>query len=648
MITNFSIRQVQDRLDVLDVVGNFVQLKRRGANYLGNCPFHNEKTPSFTVSPAKGIYKCFGCGKAGNTITFVQEHEKLTYPEAIRWLAKRYNIELEETAVTPEIIEAQKIEESLRIINDYAQKYFTDNLLKTTEGQDIGWSYFKERGFRQETIDKFLLGYAFENRQSFVTKALNDGYKKELLQKCGLIAEKDDRTYDTYGGRVIFPIQNISGKVIGFGARILKKNDKAPKYINTPENEIYNKSRTLYGLFQARTAIGKLDEVYLAEGYTDVISLHQAGVENVVASSGTSLTVEQLKLIKRYTKNLTIIYDGDAAGIKAALRGLDMAIEESLNVQLVLLPDGHDPDSYVQEAGASGFTDYVNANKKDIILFKLEISLKEADGDSVKKANLINEIADTISKINKVEEFTKQQDYINRCAQLLGIDESGLISLVNKKIREKIVKNNQFAQQEEERAQQAAQPDDLDGVPINEAATLLLKDYTQEKGLIKLLVEYGDKPFDEKINVAKYILHKIGLEQNFEHNKWQRVYSVYFNYLQTTATPPSIEYFTLNEDDELRNAVIEATYNPYEVSENWKNTFQIEVPIADDVYLQTAKSCVTYFLIRKLKTIMDENMEQLKNKDITEEEASIYMQSQKQIKEIEKELLKELKVVMYR
>ncbi len=647
MISNFSIRQVQDSIDVLDVIGSFIQLKRRGTNFLGNCPFHNEKTPSFTVSPAKGIYKCFGCGKAGNAITFIQEHEKLSYPEAIKWLAKRYNIELEETENSPEYAEQQKIEESLRVINDFAQKYYTNNLLATEEGVSIGLSYFKERGFREDTIHQFQLGYAFEDRQQLVSTATTAGYKKELLIKCGLIAEKDGRTYDTYGGRVIFPIQNISGKVIGFGARILKKNDKAPKYINTPENEIYSKSKVLYGLHQARHSISQKKEVYLAEGYTDVISLHQAGVQNVVASSGTALTVDQLKLLKRFTKNLTIIYDGDAAGIKAATRGLDMAIEESFNVQLILLPNGHDPDSYVQEVGAEGFVNYVDANKKDIILFKLEINLTEVGNDSTKKAELINEIAETISKINKVEDFTKQQDYIKNCAKLLNIEEAGLITLVNKKIRDKVVKGNFLDKQEATRLEQAATPDTEES-KNKEASALLQKDYQQEKGLIKLMIEFGTAPFDETISVAKYILLKIGLDQKFEHEKWSKIYYAYFNYFNTTNTTPSSDFFMYHEDEVIRTAAIEATYNPYDISENWSKTHQIEVPTAKDVYLANTKSCVTYFLIRKLKAIMDENIELLNDKSLKEEDALILMQTQKQIKELEKELLAGLKIALIR
>ncbi|MGZ8537726.1 MAG: DNA primase, partial [Flavisolibacter sp.] len=339
MITQNTIQQILSRIDILDIVGGFVKLKRRGANYLGLCPFHNEKTPSFTVSPSKEIFKCFGCGKSGNSISFIMEHEKLSYVEALRWLANRYNIDVEETESSPEQKLQVQTAESLFIINQFAQAFYVSVLFDTDEGKDIGLSYLKERGFSEEIIKKFGLGYAPDSRDAFSKKALSQQFNPELLLKSGLVVNRNDQISDNYRDRIIFPVHNNTGKVIGFGARLIKSNDKSPKYINTPENELYIKSKILYGTYFARHAIDKADECLLVEGYTDVISLHQAGIENVVASGGTSLTLEQLRLIKKYTKNLTIIYDGDAAGVKAALRGLGMALEESLNVKLVLIPD---------------------------------------------------------------------------------------------------------------------------------------------------------------------------------------------------------------------------------------------------------------------------------------------------------------------
>ncbi|MBL7755928.1 MAG: DNA primase, partial [Chitinophagaceae bacterium] len=332
MIPQETIQQILSRIDIIEIIGGFVKLKRRGSNYLGNCPFHNEKTPSFTVSPTKEIYKCFGCGKSGNTISFLMEHEKYSYVDALKWLAQKYGIEIQETFVSDEQRQQYQTADSLYIINSFAQQFFTRSLFETEEGQDIGLAYFKERGFREEIIRKFQLGYSPEKRDAFTREALAKQYNSELLVKSGLVANRNDQLMDNYRGRVIFPVHNHSGKILGFGARILKSNDRAPKYINTPENEIYIKSKILYGSYFARTAIDKADECLLVEGYTDVLSLHQAGIENVVASGGTSLTIDQLRLVRKYTNNLTIIYDGDAAGIKAALRGLDMALEEGLQV----------------------------------------------------------------------------------------------------------------------------------------------------------------------------------------------------------------------------------------------------------------------------------------------------------------------------
>ena len=389
MITQNTIQQILSRIDIVEIVGSFVKLKKRGTNYIGLCPFHNEKSPSFTVSAAKEIYKCFGCGRSGNSINFLMEQEKYSYVEALRWLAAKYNVEIEETETSPEFKQQQQVADSLYIINNFAQKFFSNALLNTEEGQDIALAYLKERGFREDIIKKFQIGFNPEARDSFTKEALAAQYNLDYLQKSGLVAVRDGNAYDNYRGRIIFPIHNQSGKVLGFGARIIKTNDKAPKYINTPENEIYVKSKLLYGSYFARQAIDKADECLLVEGYTDVVSLHQAGIENVVASGGTSLTPDQLRLIKKYTNNLTIIYDGDNAGIKAALRGLDLALEESLNVKLVLIPDKEDPDSYVNKVGAAAFTNFIAENKRDVILFQLDIALKDAGNDSNKKSVIV-------------------------------------------------------------------------------------------------------------------------------------------------------------------------------------------------------------------------------------------------------------------
>lgn len=644
MISKDTIQRVNDASDIIDVVGSFIKLKKRGANYLGNCPFHNEKTPSFTVSQSKGIYKCFGCGKAGNAITFIQEHEKLTYPEAITWLAKRYHIEIEETEVSQEERELIQLEESLRIINTFACNYFQDKLLNSEEGEMIGLSYFKERGFRNEIIQKFLLGYCPEQPDNFSQDAKEKGYKTELLVKAGLIYDRNGRQQAIYHGRVVFPIQNQSGKVIGFGARILKTSEKTPKYINTPENEIYHKSKTLYGIYQSKSAISKLDECFLVEGYTDVISLHQAGVENVVASSGTSLTEDQLRLIKRFTKNLTILYDGDAAGIKAALRGLDMAIEQGLNVNVVLLPSNHDPDSFVKETGAEGLTNFIKNNRKDVILFKLEASLAEAKHDSIKKTALINEIAETLSKINKLEDFTKQDDYIRRCSQLLQIDEAGLISLVNKKIRDKASKRNGTEQDELKELEKQAQPESTHAQA--DVSDLLKKDYLQEKGLLRILIENGNHSFDDNYSVAEYISLKIA-DADFINENWKNLYDCYLHEWKATNQYPQVQTFTYHNSESIRSAAIEALYFPYELSEKWLSEHNIATPSREMMLHEDVSSTVTYFILRKIKATYIELIQQLEHPE-DENDEIVLMMAYKELKTTESELLKNIKTVAVR
>ena len=502
MISQNTIQQILSRLDIIDVIGGFVKLKKRGSNYLGLCPFHNERTPSFTVSPAKELYKCFGCGKSGNTISFLMEHEKYSYADTLRWLAQKYNVEVEETFQSDEQRQSQLAADSLYIINQFAQQYFSNQLFETEEGKDIGLSYFKERGFREDIIKKFQLGYAPEARDAFTKEALAKQYNAELLLKTGLVANRNDQLMDNYRGRVIFPVQNHSGKVLGFGARILKKNDKAPKYINTPENDIYIKSKILYGSYFARQAIDKANECLLVEGYTDVISLHQAGIENVVASGGTSLTPDQLRLIKKYSSNLTIVYDGDAAGVKAALRGLDLALEEGLHVKLVLIPDGDDPDSYVNKVGPQAFKAFIEKHKKDFILFQLEVALKDVGNDSIKKSEVVNRIAETISRINKAEDFTKQQDYIKQCAEILKIDEAGMHALVNRFIRDRISSLERRqpideARKIEENAKKG-EAADFDDTTFN----LLHKDELQEREVARILLEFGTRPWEENTLTA--------------------------------------------------------------------------------------------------------------------------------------------------
>src|SRR6201985_1464017 len=430
MILKHTVDRIMEATDIVEVIGEFVTLKKRGANYIGLSPFSNERTPSFTVSTAKGIFKDCSSGRGGSAVTFLMELEKFTYPEALKWLAKKYGIEVEETVETAENKEAENHRESLMIVSGYAAKFFHESLLETDEGQNIGLSYFKERGFTSETIKKFELGYSPDQWEAFTGQALKDGYQQEFLTESGLSVKRDNGSlYDRYRGRVMFPIHSFTGRVIAFGGRTLKSDKNVPKYVNSPESEIYHKSNVLYGLFFAKKSIREEDNCFLVEGYADVISVFQAGIENVVASSGTSLTVEQIRLISRFTKNITILYDGDAAGIKASLRGLDMILEEGLNVKVVLFPDGHDPDSYVRSVGTNAFKNHIDQNKKDFILYKTDILLKEAGTDPIKRAEVIREIVESIAKI---PDSIKASVFIKACSHILEIDERALLSELNK------------------------------------------------------------------------------------------------------------------------------------------------------------------------------------------------------------------------
>ena len=643
MISQQTIQQILSRIDITEIVGGFVKLKKRGANYLGLCPFHNEKTPSFTVSPAKEIYKCFGCGRSGNAISFLMEHEKYSYVEALRWLANKYNVEIEETESSPELKLQQQAAESLHILNGFAQKYFSDKLFNAEEGQDIGLSYLKERGFHEDIIVKFQLGYCLEAYDDFAKSALAAQYNLEYLQKSGLVVVRDGRTIDNYRGRIIFPVHNQTGKVVGFGARIIKNNDRAPKYINTPENEIYVKSKILYGSYFARHAIDKHDECLLVEGYTDVISLHQAGIENVVASGGTSLTQDQLRLVKKYTNNLTIIYDGDAAGVKAAQRGMDMALEEGLNVQLVLIPDNDDPDSYVNKIGAAAFRDFIAFNKKDFVLFQLETSLKDVGGDNNKKAILVNQIAETISKINKAEDFTKQQDYIRQSSELLKIDEAGLHSLVNKFIRERVTKlesrsnanETAFVEQQDTQSLEAAD---------NDLLNLLNRDEQQERAIIRSLLEFGLKSWDDQKRVADFMLAESIDEDMIDNKDLVRILDTYKTWYRQGLEPTS-KNFLYQEDQQLSMLVVSVMDFPYELSPNWKDHYEGKIPTREELYKEEVLSTLNYLKLRKIKRLMEMNQKDLE-KSHTAEEQMTYIQTHQHLKNMEKELLQNVGTVI--
>ena len=618
MISPASIQEVMNRTDIVEVVGQFVRLKRRGTNFLANCPFHNEKTPSFNVSPTRGIFKCFGCGKAGNVVTFLQEHEKLTYPEAIHWLADFYKIKLDETERTPEQQQQQQAGEALRLLNEYAATWFHECLLNAEEGQLVGLAYFRQRGFRKEIIERFRLGYNPEQNEQFYNAAIKKGYQTDILERAGLIKNRNGIFHDVYRGRVIFPIQSMTGRILGFGARILKSNDRAPKYINTPENEIYIKHKVLYGMFQARQAIAKQDECFLVEGYTDVISMHQGGVENVVASSGTSLTEDQLRLIGQLTKNLTILYDGDSAGIKAALRGLDMALSQSFNVKLVLLPEGEDPDSYIQKSGSSLFHEYVKAHKQDVISFRLQVGLNEAGNDPIKKSKLVNEIAESISRINKAEDFALQSHYLKEAARKLNVDEAGLVNLVNKNIRERIDKDRdaeKAAERTRERDQGLADlaqayPEDPHGEvqspPLTrQGVPVLSSDEQQEWQLLRVLVEHGHEPYSEGVTVARHIEENVDPEF-IEQPMVSTLYAEYFHHVARFGDVPETHYFINHTDKDVRHKMADLLHPKPEISSRWKDQYNIESRTGAMVYVSDVDSTLAYFQVKKLLHIKEE------------------------------------------
>ncbi len=640
MISQDTIQQITNRIDIVEIVGEFVKLKKRGANYLGNCPFHNEKSPSFTVSPSKEIYKCFGCGKSGNAIGFIMEHEKYSYVEALKWIAARYNIQIEETEVSPEIKQQQQVAESLFVLNSFAQKHLSNNLFNTDEGKSVGLSYLQHRGFREDILQKFLIGYNLEARDDLTKAFIQNQFNLEYAQKASLVTIRNDEPVDNYRGRITFPIHNQSGKIIGFGARIIKSNDKAPKYINTQENEIYSKSKVLYGLYFARQAINKFDECLLVEGYTDVVSLHQAGIENVVASGGTSLTPDQLRLIRKHTNNLTIIYDGDSAGVAAALRGLDKALEEGLNVKLVLIPDNEDPDSYVRKIGASPFREFIDQNKKDFIIFQLEVMLQQAGNDTAKRSAVVNQVAETLSKFQRAEDFVKQQDYIRQCSTMLHIDETGLTNLVNKIKRDKLAK-------EENKQSQAIPlvPIEEENKQLDETSSLLLNDEYQERDLLRVLLEHGLLQWDEEKTMAEYIFEELE-SYSIDNADLELLLTIYkdqyYNGLQ-----PGAKTLLYHENEMIRKLVINLTMQQYELSPNWDKKLEGMNITQRDISRQDVIMSLNYFKLRKLKRMFDENQQDIQNAKTFEEQMT-FIKIHKGLKDEELKITKELGTVIIR
>ena len=642
MINKQTIQEIFETVKVEEVIADFISLKKRGVNYIGSCPFHQEKTPSFTVSPAKGIYKCFGCGKAGNSVNFIMDHEQYSYPEALRYLARKYNIEIDEEEQTPDQLEAISETESLFNLSSYAQKYFSDILWENEEGQAIGLSYFRERAFSDAIIKKFQLGFSPDKPDVFTQYALSNGYQIKHLLKTGISVSGDNKPYDRFRGRVIFPIHNITGRVLGFGGRILRKDNNKAKYVNSPESDIYSKSKVLYGLYFAKNAIISKDNCFLVEGYTDVISLFQAGVENVVASSGTSLTTEQIKLIKRYTRNVTILYDGDPAGIKAAFRGIDMILEEGMNVKIVLFPDGEDPDSFARKNEPDELNEFITKQAQDFIKFKTGLLLKEAANDPIKKAELIKEI---IQSISLIPDGIARTIYITECSNILNIQEKTLLNELNKIRRQNINKRTK-SDSEEQTFETTDFSDDLQTLqPENDITA-------QEKEIIRLLLNFGQKEIvfeykDENkrdvqnpVVVAVYIASSLlDEEYKFSNPLYQLIFDEYVSGIEKGALPVDT-FFINHENATISRLAIELFNFENQLSPNWLDKHKIEVPTELEVLKQSVESSVFSLLLKKVDQMITENQKELGK--CPEEEISTILTKHKKLLETRSELAKML------
>lgn len=612
MIDQPTIDRIFAAVDIVEVIGDFVNLKKSGTNFKGLSPFTNEKTASFFVSPAKGIFKCFSSGIGGNAVSFIMEHEKLSYPESLRFLAKRYNIDIIEKEQTPEEIQEKNERESLLTVTEFAANQFSEWLKNREEGKAIGLSYLKERGLREKEIEKFHIGYSLETRDAFSKVAIEKGYKKEFLVKAGLTIDTNNYMFDRFAGRIIFPIHSISGQVIGFGGRILKKDAKAAKYLNSPESEIYHKSRVLYGLYQAKNSIIKEEKCYLVEGYTDVISLYQAGIENVVASSGTALTSDQVRLIKRFTKNITVLYDGDEAGIKASLRGIDLILEEGLNVKVLLLPEGEDPDSYARSHSTTELNEYIAENETDFIKFKTRLLAKDAENDPVKRASLISNVVKSIAVI---PDNIIRAVYIRECGKILDMDEAILYNETNKIRRNKsyeLSKKSSYIPD-------YVAPNQSDKKP----EIKLSNDFPHERDVLQILLRYGNHEFrltkeTERI-VWKYIIEEIKNDElEFQHPVYKKVFDFA---VEIYSEGREFEYhnFTQHADNDICKTTVDLTTENYELSKIWRKNevlAQTEEMKLSEIVPEVVIAFKNKKVLDLIKLTQDEIIRAEKNKEI--------------------------------
>ncbi|NNE27929.1 MAG: DNA primase, partial [Saprospiraceae bacterium] len=632
----------------------------RGVNMIGLCPFHDEKTPSFTVSPSKNIYKCFGCGKGGGPVQFIMEHDQLSFPEAIRFLAKKYNIELEEDHKGDDAAwqEQKNLEESYYLLNKFAGEYFNNNLFNTNDGKAIALAYFKERGFIDQTLKQFGLGYALDSGKSFTDHALKNQYKEEYLKELGLTSAKG---YDFFRNRVMFPIHNVSGKIIGFAGRTMSSSKSQPKYINSPETPIYNKRKILYAIHLAKSEIRKQDNCYIVEGYTDVISLHQNGITNVVASSGTALTAEQVRLVKRYTENITFLYDGDAAGIKAALRGLDIVLENDMNVKLVLLPEGEDPDSFIKSSGASKFKEYLETNAKDFIYFKMDLLLEEAGDDPIKKSKLIGDI---IASIALLRDPIKRSLYVRQCAQSMQIDEQILVREVNKVIKENIRQKRvqKERQERQEIAASGAQPyNEIDELPEDSIfhqqapKVEVQSDVYQEQDLARIVINAGDKeitdPDGNKIVVAEFILTNIHeVIDYFDNGLYRTIIEEGFKWVERKDPAQTLNNFFINHSNsEVQKFAIDNLQSPYQYA-NWedKGVYLQTQKMPEENYYRDSFQAILRFKHKKIRAVLEKLQQRINQlaKENKLEELQLNLKAHKQLSEEKKIVASQLGTVV--
>lgn len=637
-ISRATTEQVREKLDIEDVINDYVPLKKKGQNLWACCPFHNEKSPSFSVSPSKQIYKCFGCGKAGDTIQFVMDIEGIGFNEAIRQLAKKYGIEVEdEAAATPEAIQAYNERESLYIALAFARDFFVKSL-ETDEGRSIGLSYFQERGFTQKIIQKFELGYASEGWDNLLKHAKAKGFEEEVLLKAGLILQKEgdaSRVYDRFRGRVVFPIHHVGGKPIAFGARILKPDKKQPKYINSPETEIYHKSDVLYGVYQAKKTIRQTDNCYLVEGYTDVISLHLSGIENVVATSGTSLTENQIKLIKRFTNNVTVLYDGDEAGIKASLRGIDMLLEGGLRVKAVMFPVGEDPDSYSRKVGSQAFGQYLDDHAKDFIAFKIALYAKETERDPIKRADVIRQVIESIAKI---PDPIVRTVYVKESAVLLGLEEEVVHTELNKiLLRERKKETSRPAPERGDSPIETFLPEAKKSISSVGALPLL------EREMLRLLINYGFEKISPELHVCDYLLQEID-DLKFETPLYQNILTSYKQSLENGHIPQP-EYFISEGSEEVKTEIIGMITQKYEMSDLWEKRHQIFTNSEADDLAKTVYNSILRLKRRVVKKMLDETLQKMR--DTPEEEVPSLQLVYMELKEFQINIDKQLGTVVY-